>query len=142
MRLMKAAWEHFPHPADVGIRGWGATKTAAFAQCALALTALIADPAVIVPRDAVTIACAADDDETLLVNWLSAIICEMSVRQMLFSKYAVAISGHRLRATAWGEPVDVARHQPAVEVKGATYHALRVCRHDEGGWLAQCVVDV
>jgi tRNA nucleotidyltransferase (CCA-adding enzyme) len=35
----------------------------------------------------------------------------------------------------------VQRHQPAVEVKGATYTALRVAPI-EGGWLAQTVVDV
>ena len=32
--------------------------------------------------------------------------------------------GHRLQATLWGEPVDVARHAPACEPKGATYTAL------------------
>jgi SHS2 domain-containing protein len=48
----------------------------------------------------------------------------------------------QLRATAWGEPVEVTRHQPAVEVKGATYTELRVQRTEDGGWLAQCVVDV
>jgi tRNA nucleotidyltransferase (CCA-adding enzyme) len=36
---------------------------------------------------------------------------------------------------------DVGRHAPAVEVKGATYTALSV-RHTDGGWIAQCIVDV
>jgi tRNA nucleotidyltransferase (CCA-adding enzyme) len=35
----------------------------------------------------------------------------------------------------------VARHHPAVEVKGATYTALRVAP-EGGGWVAQTVVDV
>jgi SHS2 domain-containing protein len=38
--------------------------------------------------------------------------------------------------------VDVARHQPAVEIKGATYTELKVGRTDNGLWFAQCVVDV
>ena len=33
-----------------------------------------------------------------------------------------------LVARAFGEPVEVARHQPAVEVKGATWTGLRVAR--------------
>jgi tRNA nucleotidyltransferase (CCA-adding enzyme) len=37
--------------------------------------------------------------------------------------------------------VDAARHHPAVEIKGATYTALRVAPVDDG-WLAQTVVDV
>jgi SHS2 domain-containing protein len=48
----------------------------------------------------------------------------------------------RLRGEAWGEPVDVARHQPAVEVKGATVTELRVVETAPGHHLAQCVVDV
>jgi tRNA nucleotidyltransferase (CCA-adding enzyme) len=46
-----------------------------------------------------------------------------------------------LRATAYGELVDVERHEPAVEIKGATLTALQV-REEPGGWRAQCVVDV
>jgi SHS2 domain-containing protein len=47
-----------------------------------------------------------------------------------------------LTGAAYGEPVDRARHQPAVEVKGATHTALGVERRDDGAWIAQCVVDV
>ena len=36
-----ARWEHFPHDADVGVRGWGATPAVAFEQAAQALTAVI-----------------------------------------------------------------------------------------------------
>jgi SHS2 domain-containing protein len=54
----------------------------------------------------------------------------------------VQIEGARLYGKAWGERVDVARHEPSVEVKGATYTALAVRRRDNGTWTAQCVVDV
>ena len=37
-------WEHFPHEADIGIRGIGSTREEAFEQAALALTAVTADP--------------------------------------------------------------------------------------------------
>jgi SHS2 domain-containing protein len=61
---------------------------------------------------------------------------------MLFARFDVTIDGRALTATAWGEPLDRARHQPAVEIKGATYTALRVARRADGEWEAQCVVDV
>jgi SHS2 domain-containing protein len=48
----------------------------------------------------------------------------------------------KLQATAWGEPVDVRRHDPAVEVKAATYNSLYVGRREDGAWIAQCVLDV
>ena len=66
----------------------------------------------------------------------------MATREMLFSTFEVTISGHHLDGEMSGEHVDPQRHQPAVEVKGATYTELRVARTEDGRWLAQCVVDV
>ncbi len=136
-----AHWEHYSHMADMGVRGVGATKAEAFEQAALALTAIIADPASITAREAVEVECEAPDDELLLAEWLNAIVYEMATRRMLFARFEAAISGRRLAGRAWGEPIDAARHRPAVEVKGATYTTLRVAQQGEC-WIAQTVVDV
>ena len=136
------AWDHFAHGADVGVRGVGPTKASAFEQAALSLTAVVADPALVRPATAVSLACRAPSDDLLFVDFLNVVIYEMATRRMLFSAFVVSIDGPELHATAWGEPVDRARHEPAVEVKGATYTALRVEPQAGGGWLAQCVVDV
>ena len=138
---MNNHWEHFEHGADIGVRGIGATKAGAFEQAALALTAVITDPQRVAATEAVHIHCEATDDELLLADWLNALIYEMAVRRMLFGRFQVALDGTHLDAQASGEPASVQRHQPAVEVKGATYTALRVAPFD-GGWLAQTVVDV
>ncbi len=139
---MNAHWEHFEHGADIGVRGLAPTKAGAFEQAALALTAVITDPARVRPAETVEIACEAGDDGLLLAHWLNALVCEMAVRRMLFGRFEVRIDGTRLAARIQGEPVSVARHDPAVEVKGATCTALRVARRDDGFWLAQTVVDV
>jgi tRNA nucleotidyltransferase (CCA-adding enzyme) len=140
--LMNDRWEHFEHGADIGVRGLGATKAGAFEQAALALTAVIADPASVAPLHCVGIACEAADDEILLVCWLNAVLYEMAVRHMLFSRFGVVIEGGRLNAIAEGEALSVAKHRPAVEVKGATFTALRVEQGADGLWTAQTVVDV
>ncbi len=134
-------WTHFPHQADVGVRGCGPTPEVAFAGAALALTAVITDPETVAPRTPVEIRCRAPDLELLLVDWLNAIIYEMATRRMLFSRFDVQMEPGGLRATIWGEPVDPERHRPAVEVKGATFTELEVVRRG-GEWIAQCVVDV
>jgi len=82
------------------------------------------------------------DDELGLVDWLNAVIYEMATRRMVFGRYNVGFVDGRVQATAWGEPIDPVRHQPAVEVKGATYTELRVREDASGEWSAQCVVDV
>ena len=135
-------WEHFPHGADVGVRGYGESIEEAFAQAALALTAVITDPAGVEPRDRVPIRCEAPDAELLLADWLNALVYEMATRRMVFGRFEVAIEDGRLDATASGEHLDPDRHLPTVEVKGATYTALGVTRRPDGSWVAQCVVDV
>jgi len=135
-------WEHFDHMADIGVRGFGATRELAFEQAAVALCAVIADPVNVAPREAVAIECEAPDEELLLAEWLNALVFEMSTRKMLFSRFVVRFEGTRLAGEAWGEGVDSSRHHPAVEVKGATYTELKVSRQQDGTWVAQCVVDV
>ena len=140
--MSEGRWELLPHGADIGVRGIGDSKAAAFEQAAVALTAVITDPKSVAAKAAVALACAASDDELLLVEWLNALIYEMATRQMLFSRFEVMISDHTLQGKAWGEAVDPDRHDLAVEVKGATCTELLVGQMDTGLWHAQCVVDV
>jgi tRNA nucleotidyltransferase (CCA-adding enzyme) len=136
-----AGWEHFPHGADIGVRGWGRTPAEAFEQAAHALTAIVTH-ADVQSSAAVKVRCEAPDIELLFVEWLNAIIYEMAVRDMLFRRFVVTIDGSQLTGTLWGEPVDVERHAPACEPKGATYTALKVSTTADGRWSAACVVDV
>lgn len=137
-----AGWEHFPHDADVGIRGYGPSLGAAFEQAAVAMMAAITDVENIQARQCVSIVCRAPQVDLLLVEWLNALVYEMATRHMIFCRFAVTIEDTGLSAQAWGEPVSVGRHRPAAEVKGVTYTALEVSRRADGQWLAQCVVDV
>ena len=133
-----ARWEHFPHEADVGVRGLGATLEEAFEQAALALTAVLTDLAAVNSRAMIRLSCEAPDIELLFADWLNALVYEMVTRNMLFSRFEVHLQGNRLTAKVWGEALDVARHHPAAEVKGATYTALKVVEQaGGGGWLAQ-----
>jgi tRNA nucleotidyltransferase (CCA-adding enzyme) len=140
--MSETRWELFPHGADMGVRGIAPSKAAAFEQAAVALTAVVTDPARVAAKDSVHLSCTAPDDELLLVEWLNALIFEMATRKMLFARFEVAIENHTLAATAWGEAIDFDRHELGVEVKGATCTSLQVCREESGQWSAQCVVDV
>jgi tRNA nucleotidyltransferase (CCA-adding enzyme) len=141
-KIIKSHWELLPHGADIGVRGIGSSKEEAFEQAAVALTAVITDPNSVAAKDIVEVTCDAHDDELLLVNWLNALIYEMATRRMLFGRFEVHIEDCRLRAKAWGEAIDEHKHEPGVEVKGATCTELKVAQDRERGWLAQCVVDV
>jgi cytidylate kinase len=135
-------WEHFRHQADVGLIGIGHSLSQAFEQAACALTAVITDPSKVSPAESISISCTGSDIETLLINWLNALLFQMDTRHMLFSKFSVSISDTSLSSTAWGEAIDIEKHRPAVEIKGATYHALSIKKDALGLWRAMCVVDV
>ena len=142
----QAVWEHFAHGADIGVRGIARTREAAFEQAAIALSAVVTDPSTIRDAEATPVHCQAPDGGLLLVDWLNEVVYEMAVGRRLFRRFDVSIQDENgtltLDAVAWGEPVDRIRHEPAVEVKGATQTELRVERRPDGAWVAQCVVDV
>ena len=133
---------HFPHDADVGVCGIGPTLEKAFEQAALATTAVVTDPAKINLTESVNIECTAPNAELLFVDWLNALIFEMATRGVIFGDFSVAIDGCRLHGIATGEAISVERHNPAVEIKGATLTELAVVEDRPGEWRAQCVVDV
>ncbi len=140
--MRQDGWEHFEHDADIGLRAIAATREGLFEVMGQALTAIITEPAAVRPVETVSVSCEAPDDALLLVDWLNALIFEMATRRMLFGSWHVELSGQKLQGQVQGEVVDRLRHQPVVEVKGATYTALSVEQDSEGAWHGQCVVDV
>lgn len=137
-----ARWEHFPHVADIGVRGIGRSKAEAFVEAAVALTAVVTDPGQVRREKRLELSAEGTDDELLLLGWLDAIIYAMATRHMVFGAYDVRFTDGGVAGHAWGEPVDVERHQPVVEIKAATFAELAVRQLPDGRWLAQCVVDV
>ena len=121
--MSRAGWEHFPHDADVGVRGFGATPAEAFEQAALALTAVVTR-APIEPLSRVEVRCEAPDLELLFVDWLNAIIYEMAVRRMLFAHFDVRIEGTGLAATLWGEPVERRAARAGLRTEGRNLHGI------------------
>lgn len=140
-------WRHYEHEADIGIEGVGKTREKAFSQAALALIAVITDPETVSPTSEIGISCEAPSLDLLFIDWLNALIYEMAIRKMLFSQFNVAISSTQpglfsLQAKIRGEIIDLEKHQPVVEIKGATFTTLQVYEDSDHNWHAQTVVDV
>ena len=137
----RCRWEHFAHGADIGIRGIGLSMAQAFEQAARAMTAAMVDPDIVATDAAVEISCSGHDPADLFYTWLNAVVFEMAIRRMIFGRFDVKIHGLTLHAVAWGERVSPSRHEPAVEIKGATLTGLQV-RYEDSTWIAECIVDV
>jgi tRNA nucleotidyltransferase (CCA-adding enzyme) len=139
--MINAYWEHFEHKADIGVRGFGNTLAEAFEQAAVAMTTVVTDISQVQATTTISIACSDDDNDALLYDWLNALIYEMATRKMLFCKFEVSIDHGKLEAVVYGEAIDIERHQPCVEIKGATFTELAVYQEGQQ-WVAQCVIDV
>ncbi len=135
-------WEHFDHEADIGIRGIAPTLEQAFEQAAIAMTAAVTNIDSVSASKVISIYCEAPDIELLLVSWINELVYEMSTQGVLFNRFEVVINDDTLSAIAYGEAVDRQKHQPAVEIKGATLTDLRVYQQTDDVWVAQCVIDV
>jgi SHS2 domain-containing protein len=135
-------WEHFDHDADMGIRGIAPTLAESFEQAGLALTAVITEPDAVEETKSIAIKCQAPDIELLFLDWINELIYQMSVHHLLFGRFEVTIENNVLTATVAGETADQQKHQPAVEIKGATFTELRVYQNSEAMWISQCIVDV
>jgi tRNA nucleotidyltransferase (CCA-adding enzyme) len=61
--------EHFEHGADIGVRGFGPTRTAAFGQAALALVAVVTDPFGVAPKESVDLASSVRRRTTNCCSW-------------------------------------------------------------------------
>ena len=140
-KTLMAAYETFEHESDIGIRGFGGSIEEAFENAAVALYYVMVNTGKIATKETRVVTVSAPDRELLLVEWLNALLSLSDIERMVFSKFEVKIKDMLLTGTVWGEPLDRARHEAHVEVKGATYHLLSV-KEQDGRYTAQCVVDV
>ena len=108
--------------------GRGPTLPEAFAQVALGVFALVADPASVEERDTREVRAHGTAPEALLVNWLNECLYVLDVegfvaRRVEFSIFALdtaAPGGEplRLHCRLHGEDLDPARHVPREAVRG------------------------
>lgn len=134
-------YELFSHGADIGIRGIGENLEEAFKMAGLALTAIVSNPEKVSPLLSFEIKLEEKDPELLFMDWINSLIFEMDTRKLLISDIQLSIKAGQLNALIKGEIVDRAKHDPAVEVKGATFTELKVMK-ENSQWICQCVVDV
>jgi len=138
-------YEILEHEADAGVRGIGSSLEEAFCEAARGMFSLMVDLEEVRPERAVPVAVEAETLEVLFVSWLGELLALRDLEGMVFSQFEVKIKkadgGWALEGKAYGEPLDPARHKPAVEVKAATYYGVKVGK-DDGRYIAQCVVDL
>jgi SHS2 domain-containing protein len=124
---METKFEVFEHTADTGIIARGGDIKEAFASAAEGMFSLITGLDDIEEAESREIDIKAADRESLLVAWLNELIYYFDTENLLFKRFDIAsLSRTHLKAIAYGEKVDLSRHEIKIGIKAATYHMLKV----------------
>jgi SHS2 domain-containing protein len=135
-------FEILEHPADVGFLAHGRTLEELLANAALALMSLGWELDAVEERERREIEATGEDTETLLYDWLSAILAVADAEGMIFRRFEVSELGQgHASGLAWGEPFDKSRHQALTYIKAVTLHQFEV-KESGQGWTARVYVDV
>jgi SHS2 domain-containing protein len=135
-------FEVIAHTADIGIIAYGADLKQAFVNAARGLFSLITELDTVAVKEQRDIQVTAPDREALLVNWLNELIYLFEAKEMLFNRFDItSLTDTELRATGYGEKIDLARNTLKIQVKATTYHMLKI-EHTEKGWKSQVIFDV
>jgi SHS2 domain-containing protein len=120
-------WEHFEVEADVGIRAWGPTRAAAFAEAALGVLALTVEPASVEEREGREVRAQADGPETLLVAWIDECLYVHEIEGFVTRRVEITeCSDSLVHGRLLGEPLDPGRHRLGTVVNAATLHGVSV----------------
>jgi len=124
-------FEFLEHMADAYIAAYGRSLAEAFENAALAMFETMTDTAKVEPKIEDEFEVEGFDEQSLLYNWLEALIVKFEMTGNLYSKFKVTEiektrDGFRLKAKAWGEPFDPEKHPQKVGIKAVTYHMMEV----------------
>ena len=142
MPVSERGWEHFEVEADVGVRAWGASRGAAFAQAALGVLALIVDPLSVIRRESREVRAQADTLETLLAAWIDECLYVHEIEGFAACDVEVTeCSDTVVHGRLIGEPIEPGRHHLGTVVKGATLHGISVTAKNDRHQV-RIIVDV
>ena len=139
---MDKKYEIIEHTADIGIRAFGRDLKELFINSAQGMFAVIADLGKVKIKKSIEIECKANNVEELLVSWLGELLYHFNVDEILLREFIVAeFDDNYLKAEAKGEKFEPTRHSLKSEIKGITYHNLKIEKKNEL-WQAEVIFDV
>lgn len=143
---MGEGYRFLEHSSDVYVEAWGGSLEEAFEQAAKAMFDAMTDIGLVEPKVEVKVSAEGLDEQELLYSWLENLLVEYEVESLLFSQfkvYPIMREGEvlRLKASAYGEPLNLEKHPSKVEVKAVTYHLMEI-RKENSGFRVRVLFDI
>jgi SHS2 domain-containing protein len=120
------SYDLIEHTADIGVKAYGSTLNEAFCHAAQAMFDIITDNSKIDAVGEYLIDLSAEDNEQLLVDFLSELLFLNTANNLVFGLFKVQIKNNHLSAHIFGEEFDLSKHKIGLEIKAVTYHMLEV----------------
>ncbi len=141
------------HVTDAVVEAEGASLEDAFLAAADATVELTLDRSSVNESESVSFEAEGTDLHCLLYNWLEEIIYVLITRGFAIRRVAIEAAAWpapgngnaaplHIRASARGEPIDLARHGFRVEIKSPTFHDMDVVEGSDGRVLARFLLDL
>ena len=126
--------------SDVMFRAYGKNQKELFENAALALFTVICQVKKVKPIEHVEVIVEGKVEKDLLYNWLQALIAEVDVRQMFFSRFEVVdISAKKVSAILYGE--EMTKEKGETVVKAVTNYKFML-EKVKSGYVAQVSLDI
>jgi SHS2 domain-containing protein len=130
-------FEFLPHTADVYVQAYGKTMEEAFANTALGMEEVIVKTKNVKPETRKHIIIESEDEQSLLVDFLTQFLILHDAENLVFSKINVkkiekVKAGLKLEAEIWGEQFDEKKHEQGTYVKAATYRDMEIEKNSKG----------
>ncbi len=142
---MKPFHKFLDHTADVFFVAKAETLLELFNECALAVEETMVNVEKVKPKTKIKILGEDEKLENLLFDFLDELLFFKDYKQLLFSKFEIQIEEKEgkwnLTCFAYGEKLDLTRHEPKVDVKAITRHLFEV-KQVEKAWKAQVLIDI
>jgi SHS2 domain-containing protein len=135
-------YEYFDVTADVGITAYGKSLDELFENAALATFGVMCNLKMVEAEITENVEIKSEDLYSLLYDWLTHLLVLRDEKNMLFSKFEVKVREKEffLKGKAYGEEINLEKHEPGVEVKAVTYHMMDVERNEN--WKARFILDI
>lgn len=114
--------------SDVMFRAHGRTLEELFANAAKGLFAVMSDE--VKGNRWITVKLEAEDTEGLLYSWLSTLLAESELRNMIFSEFKLEINGNKLKARVRGGKISPEKAK--VQVKAITMYKFGITQERDG----------
>jgi SHS2 domain-containing protein len=125
--LTRLKYKLIDHTADICVRVFGNSLEEIFIGSSKAMMGIITDVEKVKPSREISIKAWGENHEELLVKWLQEILYLHEVKKMVFKDFEIKIeNGTRAVGKAYGEKIDVDRHEFYSNIKAVTHHNLKI----------------